>query len=254
MSIEQQVGRLLLAQGLTLALAESCTGGQIGDRLTNQPGSSAYFLGSAVTYAYSAKEHLLGVDHNMLLTLGAVSAEVARQMAQGARRIFGADIGVAVTGIAGPGGGTPDKPVGLAHLHLSAPNTEWPERHVWSQDRLGNKRLSADAALALLLRYLQLREGSSMTQEDAAPAANWTPTAVDAWRTPDGEVHVRAFTWRGALHIVAAAGRRWQEENAEGIWRCVLVQTAAGDTFELRYQPASDRWLISGAWLRPRVA
>ncbi|MFZ1404939.1 MAG: CinA family protein, partial [Anaerolineae bacterium] len=154
-TIEVKIGALLTTLGLTVALAESCTGGQIGDRLTDIPGSSAYFLGSAVTYAYSAKEHVLGVEHNTLLSKGAVSAEVARQMAQGARRAFGADIAVSVTGIAGPGGGTPDKPVGLAHLHLSAPDAEWAERHVWHADRVGNKRLSADAALAMILRYLE---------------------------------------------------------------------------------------------------
>ncbi|WP_423225902.1 nicotinamide-nucleotide amidohydrolase family protein [Candidatus Amarolinea aalborgensis] len=273
--IEIKIGGLLSKLGLTLALAESCTGGQIGNRLTDVAGSSAYFLGSAVTYAYSAKEHVLGVDHNTLLSKGAVSAEVARQMAHGARRVFGADIAVSVTGIAGPGGGTPDKPVGLAHLHLSAPDAEWAERHVWQEDRVGNKRLSANAALALILRYLeqQVQEagekqqmaagktgsragGEESRQPGAAvsPSMAWTAVAVDAWRTPDGQVHPRAFAWRGEMHVVTAVGRRWVETTEDAPWHCVLVQTALGDTFELRYQPNSDRWMVSGTWLRPRLA
>ena len=277
-TIEVKIGALLTTLGLTVALAESCTGGQIGDRLTDIPGSSAYFLGSAVTYAYSAKEHVLGVDHNTLLSKGAVSAEVARQMAQGARRAFGADIAVSVTGIAGPGGGTPDKPVGLAHLHLSAPDAEWAERHVWHADRAGNRRLSADAALAMILRYLEqhrpqraadpgmptepldaaaasARQAAAHSGDLRPPAAGaWTPAAVDAWRSPDAQVHPRAFSWRGEMHVVTATGRRWVERAEDGIWHCVLVQTALGDTFELRYQPDSDRWVVSGAWLCPRLA
>jgi len=150
-----ELGRPLRARGLTLALAESCTGGLIGDLITDVPGSSDYFLGSAVTYAYRAKEHLLGVQHETLLAHGAVSAEIAAEMAQGARRVFGADIAVSVTGIAGPGGGMPGKPVGLAHIHLSAAGAEIDERHVWDSDRIGNKRLSAGAALRLLVRHLE---------------------------------------------------------------------------------------------------
>jgi PncC family amidohydrolase len=153
--LARQVGRLLVRRGLTLALAESCTGGLIGDLITDVPGSSDYFLGSAVCYAYSAKENILGVRHETLAAHGAVSAETAAEMAQGARRLFAADLAVAVTGIAGPGGGTPTKPVGLVHLHLSAADAEIGERHVWSADRRGNKWLSAIAALELVMRYLE---------------------------------------------------------------------------------------------------
>lgn len=152
--LAQAIGRLLSARGLTLALAESCTGGLIGHLVTDVPGSSGYFLGSAVCYAYSAKENILGVRHATLLAHGAVSAETAAEMAQGARRLFGADIAVAVTGIAGPGGGLPNKPVGLTHIHLSAADAEIGERHVWAADRGGNKRLSAEAVLRLVIRYV----------------------------------------------------------------------------------------------------
>lgn len=150
-----QAGQLLSARGLTLALAESCTGGLIGHLITDVPGSSGYFLGSAVCYAYSAKEHILGVRPETLLSHGAVSAETAAEMAQGARRLFDADIAVSVTGIAGPGGGLPNKPVGLVHIHLSAADAEIAERHVWNADRAGNKRLSAEAVLRLVIRYVK---------------------------------------------------------------------------------------------------
>jgi PncC family amidohydrolase len=149
-----ELGRLLNARGLTLALAESCTGGLIGSLITDVAGSSDYFLGSAVTYANSAKQNLLGVQSETLLAHGAVSAETAAEMAQGARRIFGADIAASVTGIAGPGGGLPGKPVGLVHIHLSAADAEISERHVWDADRMGNKLLSAEAVMRLVARYL----------------------------------------------------------------------------------------------------
>src|SRR5215813_13862754 len=100
--LEVVVGRALQARGLTLALAESCTGGLVGDRITNVPGSSAYFLGGVVSYSYDAKERLLGVSHDTLYDSGAVSEPTAREMARGARRALGADIALAVTGIAGP--------------------------------------------------------------------------------------------------------------------------------------------------------
>ncbi len=149
-----EVGRRLRARGQTLALAESCTGGLVGSLITDVPGSSDYFLGSAVAYAYSAKEALLGVRPETLAQHGAVSREAAAEMAQGARRLFGADVAVAVTGIAGPTGEQPGKPVGLVYLHLSAADAEWGERYVWAADRVGNKRLSAAAALRLVVRYV----------------------------------------------------------------------------------------------------
>ena len=151
-----QAGKLLRERDLKLALAESCTGGLLGSLITDVPGSSDYFLGSAVTYAYSAKETILGVGKETLAEHGAVSPQAAAEMAQGARRLFGADLALSVTGIAGPTGAQPHegKPVGLVYIHLSAPDAEMGERHVWDSDRTGNKRLSAGAALRLLVRYV----------------------------------------------------------------------------------------------------
>jgi PncC family amidohydrolase len=154
-ALAEAVGRQLRAQGKRLALAESCTGGLVGHLITNVPGSSDYFWGSAVAYSYQAKERVLGVPYRTLVQHGAVSAETAREMAQNARRLFAVDVAVSVTGIAGPSGGTPDKPVGLVYIHLSAPDAEWGERYVWPYDREGNKLASAEAALRLLLCYLE---------------------------------------------------------------------------------------------------
>jgi PncC family amidohydrolase len=157
--VEEEIGTLLVAQNLTLATAESCTGGLLGHRITNVPGSSAYYLGGWVAYADEAKEALLDVRHETLLAHGTVSEETARDMARGARQRLGADVAIAITGIAGPTGGTPDKPVGLVYMALSACDVEQCQRHVWQGDRLANKEQSAEAALRLLLAYLRERGG-----------------------------------------------------------------------------------------------
>jgi nicotinamide-nucleotide amidase len=109
-------------RGLTVATAESCTGGLLAARLTERPGSSAWVLGGVTAYANSAKEQLLGVPAEVLAEYGAVSPEVAVALAEGARARFGADIGVGITGVAGPGGGTPDKPVGTVHICVAGPD------------------------------------------------------------------------------------------------------------------------------------
>ena len=118
-SVERAVVDRLLARGKTLACAESCTGGYIAKRLTDLSGVSAVFLGGCVTYANEAKERLLGVAHETLLAHGAVSEETALEMARGVRLALGADVGIATTGIAGPGGGTPEKPVGTVWIAVS---------------------------------------------------------------------------------------------------------------------------------------
>lgn len=154
-AVEQRVGQLLAKRGLTLALAESCTGGLIGHRITNVAGSSEYFIGGVVAYANDAKERVLGVGHDTLRDDGAVSEQTALEMARGARCLLMADVALAVTGIVGPGGGMPGKPVGLVYIALSARDVERCERYVWPHDRAGNKAASVDAALGLLLAYLE---------------------------------------------------------------------------------------------------
>ena len=159
MQIEKQVGALLVEQGLSLVTAESCTGGLMAHCITNVSGSSAYYLGGFVAYAYEAKEILLGVAHETLVTHGAVSVETAQEMARGVRQRLDADVGISITGIAGPTGGMPEKPVGLTYVALSAEDAGLCERHVWQGDRLANKEQSVEAAFRLLLTYLQKRSG-----------------------------------------------------------------------------------------------
>ena len=110
----------LINEGRTVATAESCTGGLIAKRLTDVPGASSVYLGSCVTYANSAKEALVGVKHETLEKYGAVSEQTATEMARGVRKALGADIGISTTGIAGPGGGTPEKPVGTVWVGISS--------------------------------------------------------------------------------------------------------------------------------------
>lgn len=152
--VEVQVGNALRSLGWTLAVGESCTGGLIGHRLTQVPGASEYFLGSVVAYAYDAKERLLGVRHQTLYDHGAVSRETALEMAHGARLAFGADLGLAVTGIAGPSGGLPGKPVGLAWVAVSTRQRQIAEHAIWPGDRTAVKQQSSEAALRLVLRVL----------------------------------------------------------------------------------------------------
>jgi PncC family amidohydrolase len=154
-ALESVIGRLLKQRGLTLAVAESCTGGLVSHRITDVPGSSAYYLGSVTAYANTIKERVLRVRRGTLRRHGAVSEQTALEMARGVRQMLGADIGLAVTGIAGPEGGTPEKPVGLVFVALAAPEGDWVERYIWDGDRWQNKARSAEAALDLLRRYLE---------------------------------------------------------------------------------------------------
>ncbi len=149
-SLARAVLATCAARGLTIATAESCTGGLVGHALTEIPGSSASFRGGVVAYANDAKTALLGVDAALLARHGAVSAEVAEAMADGARRRVGTDLAVAVTGVAGPDGGTAEKPVGLAYICATGPLGTRLLRCHWPYDRAGNKRASAGVALAML--------------------------------------------------------------------------------------------------------
>jgi len=147
-ALAEAVGHALRARGATLATAESCTGGLIGAWITAVPGSSDYYLGGVVAYANAAKIALLGVDPAILATHGAVSEATARAMATGARARLGADFGVSVTGIAGPGGGSGYRPVGLVYIGLAAPEGVRAARHVFAGDREAVRAAAARAALA----------------------------------------------------------------------------------------------------------
>lgn len=154
--VEALVGNALRARGWTVCTAESCTGGLVAHRLTNIAGSSGYLLGGVVSYSNEAKIRLLGVPTAILEQHGAVSEVTARAMADGARALFDADVAISVTGIAGPGGGTPTKPVGLTYIGVALRGRETHvARYVWDGDRETNKAHSADAALGMALERIE---------------------------------------------------------------------------------------------------
>jgi PncC family amidohydrolase len=146
---------------VTVAAAESLTGGNVSARITAISGSSAYFLGGIVAYSNAAKAALLGVSEETLATRGAVSAECAHEMAEGARRAFGADVAVATTGIAGPGGATERKPVGLVYIALASPDGVTTEEFRFPGGRAVVTDASTEAALLMLLRGLERRLGTA---------------------------------------------------------------------------------------------
>jgi len=152
--VEEEVGRLLEERGLSLGLAESCTGGMIAARITDVPGSSAYFAGGVVAYDNRVKEGVLGVPAIELNQFGAVSDQVARSMAAGVRKLLKTDIGLAVTGVAGPGGGTPGKPVGLVYIALAGHRGTTAREFRLAGSRAEIRTVTVHEALTMLLREL----------------------------------------------------------------------------------------------------
>ena len=148
--LASRVIEIFRAKGLSLALAESCTGGMIAETITNVAGASDIFYGSAVTYVNSAKEHILGVAHETLEKHGAVSSECAEEMACGARSVYGADVAMSVTGIAGPGGGSEGKPVGTVWFGLATKDGAETFRRRFDGDRAAVRRQTVEEVLRRL--------------------------------------------------------------------------------------------------------
>ena len=171
--LEREIGALLVASNNKLVIAESCTGGLISHRITNIAGSSDYYVGGICAYAYEAKRTLLGVKPQTLEKFGAVSKETVKEMSIGVRKIFSKEIpyesliGLSISGIAGPGGGMPGKPVGLVWISLSTPDGTWAWKHIFEGNRIQNKEQSADFALRILYEYLK-RELIIFDEEDDA--------------------------------------------------------------------------------------
>jgi len=153
-NLEETVGDMLVKCGYTISTAESCTGGLLGHRFTNVPGSSTYYLGGVVSYSNDMKIKTLGVQENTLQEFGAVSKQTATEMAQGVQDLFGSDLAIAVTGIAGPGGGTAEKPVGLVYITLVHNDTVWAKEFKFFTDRKLNKQLSSQVALNMVRIHL----------------------------------------------------------------------------------------------------
>ena len=153
-TLEEVVGRLLKERELSIALAESCTGGNIANLLTNISGSSAYFERGVVSYSNGSKVEMLQVNEDVMQEFGAVSPEVAKQMSKGIRSISGTDLGLSVTGILGPTGSTPDKPIGLVYISLSDINSCIVKKFLFGEDRLLNKQRATQAALDMVRKQL----------------------------------------------------------------------------------------------------
>jgi nicotinamide-nucleotide amidase len=231
--LEVETGDLLRPRGLTLATAESCTGGLIGHRLTNVPGSSDYYLGGVTAYANEAKVRLLGVRPETLAEFGAVSQETVLEMARGVRQALGASIGLSVSGIAGPGGGSPEKPVGLVWIGLSTDGNELARQTFWSDDRLQVKEQAAEAALALLVEYMK---GLSMDAID-----------VTAHFSTKGEITPLRFTWKEVDYLIEDTGRAWQDEEG----RHMLVMVPGSQVFELILALPALRWTLKTVGINP---
>lgn len=248
-------GHLLTAAGMTVALAESCTGGLLASTLTDVAGSSAYVLGGVVSYSNEAKMRLLGVPESTLNSQGAVSAETAAAMATGARLFFDSDLALAVTGIAGPGGGSPEKPVGLVYLHLAAPDAGWGERHRWPYDRIGNKLASVKTALSMLIGYFegQRSEDGGQRTEDReqktesgrrGPELLDRPVVVEGrWR--EGRWRLDAIWLEGRRQEISGQGRQSQEADGTTI---VMAETADGARLELAVDLRAGGWRLLRAW------
>lgn len=152
--LEEVLGDLLKARGQTVTVAESCTSGRLAAALTAKPGASAYFLGGALVYSNAEKVRAVGVDPAVLAEKGAVSEEVARSLAEGVRRAVGSHWGIGVTGIAGPDGGTPEKPVGTVHIAVASGSQTWHQKLLLPGDRERVMRFSVGASLELLRRAI----------------------------------------------------------------------------------------------------
>lgn len=177
-ALAERLQGLCLERGITVATAESSTGGMIGAAITTIAGSSGYYLGGVVSYADAAKADLLGVPATTLAAHGAVSAQVALAMASGARQRLGASLAVAITGIAGPSGGTAAKPVGLTYVGLASPNGAEVRRFAWTGDRAANRLQTAEAALEWLIERAQADPGAETG--GASESASGAPTAHGA--------------------------------------------------------------------------
>ena len=153
--LPDMVGQMLCAKGYTISCAESCTGGLLTSTLTDVPGSSAYVMGSVVSYSNDVKSRILHVAEGTLAAHGAVSPETARAMAEGVRNLMQTDVGVGITGIAGPGGGSPEKPIGLVYIAVSAPGKASVEKNVFSGVRAEIKRAAVNKALAMVQEMIR---------------------------------------------------------------------------------------------------
>jgi PncC family amidohydrolase len=227
---QTKAGKLLNQLGLTLAVAESCTGGLVGHLLTNIPGSSAYFKGGVIAYAYESKVRILGVKQETLELHGAVSQETVLEMARGVRQLFQTDIGLSISGIAGPDGGSPEKPVGLTWIGLCAEDFDQAENFLWQGDRLQVKEQSASQALQMVNDYLRSQDRLKKAES----------VQVTCRFDPQGRIYPLHFTRQGSQSNVNSVGRQWEDSAGKHI----LVMDQSDQVYELLYINRTGKWLL----------
>ncbi len=220
---------------------KSCTGGLIGHLLTNVPGSSDYYLGGAQVYSNEIKHKMLGVPLDTLEAYGAVSSETVLEMACGVRKALNSDIGLSVSGIAGPGGGTIEKPVGLVWIGIAAAGFEQAWENNWVGNRAQIKEQAANQALYLLSSYLEGKEIVHVDQRSLEKRIS-SRDPVEVWVSfeKNGEIQPTGFSSKGVKHRVDSVGRQWEKDG----FRHFLVMVPIDKVYELIFNPQDMRWYL----------
>ncbi|MFZ5808624.1 MAG: CinA family protein [Chloroflexota bacterium] len=231
---EELIALPLKTTGWSLSLAESCTGGLVSHRVTNIPGSSDYYLGGVNAYTNEIKIRLLGVLPETLATDGAVSEQTVREMALGAQRVFQSDVALSISGIAGPGGGSPQKPVGTVWIGLAVRSDLSATKFHFHGDRVSIKNQSAEMALWLL--YQALLDHIHVDQKEITSFL-YHPITVNFSFTPASTPKIQSFVWQGKGHTVESHGRQWDDT----LGRHFLVMDIRQKVYELI-------WTSSGCW------
>jgi PncC family amidohydrolase len=240
-ALSQSLGERLRQRRLTLACAESCTGGLLSAQIVAVPGSSDYFLGGVVAYANQIKAGVLGVREATLAAHGAVSWQTATEMAAGVRSLCDVSLALSTTGIAGPSGGAPNKPVGLVYIALAAPECVWWEQHRWAGSRAENNAQTMLAALALLERYLDGDLGEMRATEARGYVSSTETGAPIQVELAAGACWPLAFWQRGQRYLIESYGRSWEDAAGD---RHVLVMSQGHGVFELRHNPGLGKWFV----------
>jgi PncC family amidohydrolase len=240
-SLARAVGDLLQKSKRTLAVAESCTAGLLAAFITDIPGSSAYFQGGVIAYSNEVKRELLGVPAAILAEHGGVSVEAASAMAKGVRQLLHVDLSLAITGIAGPGGGTAEKPVGLVYIAMDSSHGTECHTHLWTGDRWENREWSVKSALELLHRHL----ASAVLEERQDRDVSASLVNVEARFDKEGRLTPLAFEWQGRSTPITSLGRTWSTQERGKVFEHYLVSTPGETVAELIFESGTRRWLVA---------
>ncbi|PWH18061.1 MAG: hypothetical protein DDG59_06765 [Anaerolineae bacterium] len=230
----------------SLSLAESCTGGLISHRLTNVAGASEYYLGGVVAYSNAAKQQLLGVKQETLERFGAVSEQTVKEMAQGVQKLFVTQTAISVSGIAGPGGGSPEKPVGTVWIGVAILDQVHATQYRFFGTREQIKQQSAESALWLLATRLTLHQGDSVKLNQLKATQ---PIAVDFSGEGLDAIRIRAIYWQEKWIAIESMGRRWKDAFGNHF----LTQSYQGNVYEV-IQRADGCWYLRAPMERPDLA